>query len=71
MTKKEFQIELKRLFKRWNQYAIKFDYGKGSEKHLESIRQEFINFIDEAKKTDWFIMPNIGTRIHTLYYNKF
>lgn len=70
MTRDEFNTKRKRLSRqlgeRWRKVNINHTRP---QKYFENKRLEFVAFIDEVLKTDWFIMPKPGTNIYNLYHN--
>lgn len=74
MTKKEYQISLKRLLRQLSERNDKILTAPGTrklsrEQSYQNKRREFIEFIDEASKTDWFTFPKKGTRMWRLYHD--
>lgn len=69
MTQEEFKNELKRLMRQLQQRAKKVELRQRKLPYFENKRQEFVKFIDEALKTDWFVMPKETTIIYKLYHN--
>lgn len=70
MTKSEFKEELKRLFRQLDERVRKVNNHQKPYIYYENKRKEFVELINKAKETDWFIMPSSNTRIYKLYYNK-
>ena len=69
MTHEEFQITWKRLRRQLNQRADKVNRKVRPYQYFENKRLEFVEFINEALKTDWFEMPKETTTIYKLYHN--
>jgi hypothetical protein len=69
MTREEYQSKWKRLRRQLYERAQKVNNKTRPYSYYENKRLEFVAFIDEAKKTDWFIMPKETTLIYNLYHN--
>ena len=66
ITKEEFKRTLKRLIRQLDERIT----NKKSEQSYQNKREEFIELIDNAMLTDWFKMPEVGTRIYCIYFDR-
>lgn len=66
MTKEEYKARIKVLFRQLDERYRNVRLLRKPYKHYTNKVKEFIAFIDEAKQTDWFIMPENG-RIFRIY----
>lgn len=66
---KEFQKEFKRITRQLSQRQLAVEKGVRPDNYYQNKRNEFIELIDNAIKSGWFIMPKEGTRIHSIYYD--
>jgi hypothetical protein len=69
MTKDEFTTIRKRLQRQLSERANTVNKKLKPYQHWENKRLEFVDFIDKALKTEWFIMPKETTVIYKLYHN--
>ena len=66
ITKEEFNKTLKKLFRQLGERLM----NKNSEQSYQNKRKEFIGLIDKAMLTDWFKTPERGTRIYSIYFDR-
>jgi ribosome maturation protein Sdo1 len=69
MTKEEFKKEFKRITRQLNQRVEKVNRRIRLDSYYQNKRKEFIALIDEVNKSEWFTMPEKGTRIHAMYHD--
>ena len=69
MTREEFQVTWKRLRRQLQQRAEKVNNKQKPYSYYQNKRIEFVTFINKAKETEWFVMPNEGCLIWNLYYD--
>lgn len=68
MNRTAFINGLEDRFARLKECARKYNCGDEPIEYFEAERLTFVEHIDLARKTDWFIMPKRG-RIFNTYYN--
>ena len=69
MTKDEFKSTLRRLQRQLGERGRTVEQNKRPFQHYENKRLEFVRFIDEALKSDWFVMPKKTSIIYKIYNN--
>lgn len=69
VNKEEFKKEFKRIMRQLSQRQYAVEKRIRPDSYYQNKRKEFIKLIDDATKSGWFIMPNKGTRIYSVYYD--
>ena len=69
VNKEEFKKEFKRIIRQLSQRQYAVEKKIKPDSYYQNKRKEFIKLIDDATKYRWFIMPNKGTRIYSIYYD--
>jgi hypothetical protein len=70
MTREEFKPAFKRLLRQLYQRQVAVRKGLRQDSHYMNKQKEFITLIDEAIASGWFVMPPSGTRIWSIYYDR-
>ena len=70
MTKEQFRLLFKRILRQLSQRNQAVANKRRPESHYQNKRKEFIDLIDSAIESGWFIMPKKGTRIYNIYHDK-
>ena len=71
MDAKEFKPLFKRIMRQLDERNTKVSNGQRKEDYYQNKRKEFIELIDKAIDSGWFIMPKKGTRIYNIYFDQF
>lgn len=69
ITKEEFKIEFKRITRQLGQRQVAVEKKIRPDSYYQNKRKEFIKLIDKAVESGWFVMPEKGRRIHSIYYD--
>lgn len=70
MTKDEFKKHKAKLLRQLQERQWSVDKGLRKPQHVENKRLEFVALINEALKTDWFVMPKETSLIYRIYHNR-
>jgi len=69
MTRSEFKPAFKRMVRQLAERERAVRLGKKPEAYYRRKHQEFVELIDSAILSGWFVMPGKDTRLYKIYYD--
>lgn len=70
MTREEFKPAFKRMLRQLSERQLAVRKGLRPDSHYMNKQKEFVTLIDSAIASGWFAMPKYGTRIWSIYYDR-